>query len=73
MPRILLAAQVLYTADAGLDPLRRRPLHARGRRPGMLLDALPPPEIRLRPSMISGNGDLDNNRKVAGARAKPRQ
>jgi len=44
VPQILFAAQVLHAAnDAGLDPLRRRPLHALGRRPGMLLDPLPQP------------------------------
>lgn len=42
MPQILLAAQVLHTADeARLDPLRRWPLHALGSWPGMFLDALP--------------------------------
>lgn len=44
MAQIFLAAEVLHPPyQAGLHPLRCRSLHARGRRPGMLLDALPKP------------------------------
>jgi len=44
MPQLFLAAQVFHTADEpGLDPLRRRPLHPLGRRPCVVLDALPEP------------------------------
>ena len=59
MAKILLAPQVLDAANqARLDPLRRRPLHALGRRPCVILDALPEPFAHLAVQSDEGRADI---------------